>query len=125
MDAIETSELIDLMLVLRESMDMQIQFWISVTFAVVVASFSAGMRLSFRLRVLSVILYLVATAAFISRWYHDYNEMQFLLNEINLRGLEFEALQVPASLRMALVGIGTFSVVIFLFKDYIKATDDD
>jgi hypothetical protein len=122
---IETSDLIGLMLVLRESMDMQIQFWISVTFAVVVASVSASKRLSFRLRMLSALLYLVATAAFISRWYHDYNEMQAFLNLINSRGLEFEALQIPAALRMALIGIGTFSTVIFLFKDYIKATDDD
>ena len=125
MSAIETSDLIDLMLVLRESMDMQIQFWITVTFAVVVASVSASKRLSFRLRILSALLYLVATAAFISRWYHDYNEMQLFLTEINIRGLEFEALQIPASLRVALIGIGTFSAVIFLFKDYIKATDDD
>jgi len=78
-----------------------------------------------RLNPQSALLYLVATAAFISRWYHDYNEMQVFLNLINSRGLEFEALQIAAGLRMALIGIGTFSTVIFLFKDYIKATDDD
>jgi hypothetical protein len=125
MDSIETSDLIGLMLGLRESMDIQIQFWMSVTFAVVVASFSAGERLSLRLRILSGLLYLAATSTFIARWIHDYNEMQVLLDEINIRGLGFEALTIPASLRVLLIAVGTVSVMIFLFKDYIKGTDAD
>ena len=122
MNSIASADLIALMLVLRESMDIQIQFWISVTFAVVVASFSAGKKLSFRLRILSSLLYLVATATFIARWQHDYAEMQMLLAEINSRGLEFEVLLVPATLRIALIAIGTVATIIFMFKDYLAAT---
>jgi hypothetical protein len=122
MNSIDSADLIALMLALRESMDIQIQFWISVTFAVVVASFSAGSRLSFRLRILSSLLYLTATATFIARWQHDYAEMQMLLAEINSRGLEFETLLIPATLRIALITIGTVATIIFMFKDYLDAT---
>ena len=122
MNSIASADLIALMLVLRESMDIQIQFWISVTFAVVVASFSAGKKLSFRLRILSSLLYLVATATFIARWQHDYAEMQMLLAEVNGRGLEFETLFIPATLRIVLITIGTVVTIIFMFKDYLDAT---
>ena len=122
MNSIETADLIGLMLTLRESMDMQIQFWITVTFAVAVASFSAAKTLSFRLRILSAFLYLGATATFIARWQHDYAEMQILLAEINSRGLELAALAIPATLRVALIAIGTIATIIFLFKNHIGVT---
>ncbi len=120
MDTLTSSDLITFMLAQRESMDAQIQFWISVTFALVVVSFSAGEKLSFQLRMLAGMLYLLATYTFVARWIHDYSEMALMLQEINSRGLvEFTALTFPAAARFLLVIMGTLTAMVFLFKKNI------
>ena len=58
-------DLLNLVLLQRSSIDLQFQFWLSITFAVVVASFTAGPRLIFQLRLYglnaaySIIIFLI------------------------------------------------------------------
>ena len=113
---LDLNQLITFVLSLRQSMDAQVQLWISVTFALVVVSFSAGEKLSYRLRMLVGVLYLLATSTFIARWLHDYFDMEMFLQEISSRGLEFESLMFAATIRLLLLILGTVAAMIFLFK---------
>ena len=65
MEHIASSDLIDLLLLQREAIDVQFQFWISVTFALVVACFVAGSKIQPGYRLLLGGLYLMATATFL------------------------------------------------------------
>ena len=62
MDQIPTSDLLNLLLTQRASIDLQFQFWLSITFAVIVAGFVAGRRLDLKLRLLAAALYVLASA---------------------------------------------------------------
>lgn len=120
MDQIGLNEIITIIFNLRQSMDIQIQFWISVTFALVVVSYSAGARLSFQLRLLAGVLYALATSTFIARWIHDYLEMQLFLSELTTKGIELGTLEIAATLRLLLLIFGAISALIFLFKPSIS-----
>ena len=50
MNDISTSDLLNLVLTQRGNIDLQFQFWLTITFAVIVAAYSAGDRLDRRLR---------------------------------------------------------------------------
>jgi len=45
-DQISSADLLNLVLAQRSSIDLQFQFWLTITFAVIVASFIAGPRQS-------------------------------------------------------------------------------
>ncbi len=61
MDSIASADLMELVLLQRESFDFQLQFWITATFAVIVASFVAGQKLTVRYRLVLGALYLLTT----------------------------------------------------------------
>ena len=61
MDQYSPAELSDLFLQAMALNDTQFQYWITITFAVVVAGFVAGERLTRKLRYAVVVLYLLAT----------------------------------------------------------------
>ncbi len=65
------AEIRELILLSEASIDYQIQFWLTVTFATIVASFAARNLLAPKLRALITSLYLTATFVFASRWYRS------------------------------------------------------
>ena len=67
MGNVSPDELIEMFFHAQSGIDTQFQYWVSVTFAVVVASFVAGDRLSRGMRYLVAVLYSLATAALTSR----------------------------------------------------------
>lgn len=50
MESLSTAELIEIAMSMRESLDDQFQYWLTITFAVVVGSFIAGQKLNNSLR---------------------------------------------------------------------------
>ncbi len=50
MESLSTAELIEIAMSMRESLDDQFQYWLTITFAVVVGSFIAGHKLNKNLR---------------------------------------------------------------------------
>ena len=52
----------------QAAMDTQFYFWVTVTFAAVVAGFVGGDKLAFRLRILVSVLYLLAAAVLVVRF---------------------------------------------------------
>ena len=61
MDHYSPAELSELLLLAQGLIDTQFQYWITITFAMVVAGFAAGERLTQKLRYAVVTLYLLAT----------------------------------------------------------------
>ncbi len=115
MDNPTTAELLELILLSESSIDAQSQFWLTVTFATIVASFSARNILSNKLRALVSLLYLTATVVFASRWYYDAADIliyQAMLFEL---GYENGSPTVTAISRVVLWLLGVASTLYFIY----------
>jgi hypothetical protein len=115
MNEISNIDLLNLVLLQRSSIDLQFQFWLSITFAVVVASFTAGPRLIFQLRLLTSALYILASAQIAARWYSDGQTAQAWIALLAGRGVHYETPWVAAYFRMAVMVLGTAATLVFLF----------
>ncbi len=111
------AEVAELALLAGASMDTQFQYWISVTFAVVVASFVAGERLSQPMRLLAAILYLLASILLISRFlqFAQTTRMYEIALEDTGNPTTSAGSLIPIT-RFLLFGLGTASALYFLFK---------
>ena len=69
MDQFSAAELVEIFYLTMTVADTQFQYWITVTFAAVVAGFIAGDRLKKRLRIAAASLYLLASFVLISRFF--------------------------------------------------------
>ncbi len=69
MNDFSSAELVEIIFLSRSAMDVQLQYWISVTFAVVVAAFVAGERLAPMLRYFVATLYVLASVALTTTYY--------------------------------------------------------
>ena len=114
MDQVSTADLLNLLLAQRSSIDLQFQFWLTITFAVLVASFVAGHRLRWGLRWLAALLYAMASAHLIMRWMYDGTVGQHWVEELNRRGVDIAIPWAAVYLRMALMGVGTVSTLVFI-----------
>lgn len=116
MDQVPTSDLLDLLMAQRASIDLQFQFWLSITFAVIVAGFVAGQRLSRRLRLLAAVLYLLATAHLATRWMYDGGVGERWVSVLVSRGVDIGIPWGAVYLRMVLMLLGTVSALVFLLR---------
>ncbi|HQR47907.1 MAG TPA: hypothetical protein PL152_01150 [Steroidobacteraceae bacterium] len=114
MDQVSTADLLNLLLAQRSSIDLQFQFWLTITFAVLAAAFVAGDRLRWGLRWLAALLYALASAHLILRWMYDGTVGQHWIEELNRRGVDIAIPWPAVYLRMTLMGIGTVSSLGFL-----------
>ena len=117
MESIETADLIELVLIMREPLGSQLQFWLTASFAVIVASFVAGSRLTVRFRVSIGLLYLLATAMTFAGWAAIGEELFVLYKELESRGVELEPPWMVAGLRLFLLILGTVLTLVFLYQD--------
>jgi hypothetical protein len=116
MDQIPTADLLNLLLTQRGSVDLQFQFWLSITFAVIVARFVAGRRLDFKLRLLAAVLYVLATAHLATRWMYDGGVGERWVNVLVSRGVDIGIPWHSVYLRMAVMLLGTVSALVILFR---------
>ena len=116
MDQVPTSDLLNLLLAQRASIDMQFQFWLSITFAVIVAGFVAGRRLDLKLRLLAAVLYALATAHLATRWMYDGSIGERWVEVLVSRGIDIGIPWHSVYLRMLVMLLGTVSALVFLFR---------
>jgi len=122
LDQYSAAELVEIFYLARSSMDAQFQFWVSITFAVIVAAFVAGKRLSRTLRVVISVLYLLATANLTLLFIGDagtaLNALRVLASgdAANLIGRPGSNLLLPT--RACLLIVGTFAALYFLMRSY-------
>src|SRR5512135_2481501 len=123
MEQIPTADLVNLVLTQRGSIDLQFQFWLTITFAVIVAAFSAGDRLAFRLRQLAAVLYFLASAHLMTRWAFDGAVAERWVKILMSRGVDIGIPWVAVSLRLALMVIGSVAALVFLLKNPQRTSD--
>ncbi len=85
MESVPTAELIELLLNLVNQLDLQFQYWLSVSFAVIVTSYIAGDRLSMKIRIYIFLLYILASSIFSIRYFGSRTQVLFLSQELLTR----------------------------------------
>jgi hypothetical protein len=114
MDQVPTAELVALVLTQRASIDLQFQFWLTITFGVIVAAFVAGPRLNYGLRILAAVLYLLASAHLALRWMYDGSVGARWVAVLVSRGVDIGIPWIAVYLRVILMLLGTVSALVFL-----------
>lgn len=116
MDSLSTAELLELLLILRSELGTQFQYWLSITFALLVARYIAGDRFNMRWRIFAAVLYGLATAAFSMLYYVTAQNFRIYLAELNKRGdLWTDQSTTIIAIRMTLFVVGTIGTLWFLF----------
>jgi hypothetical protein len=115
------AELTEFLFLAQSTMDTQFQYWVTLTFAAVVAAFLAGEALLSTVRILAAVLYLMASLVLILRF------ASAGLTTIGIRGFLDAAnasvvnsfgLSVLPVLRMPLLIFGTVAVTYFLIRPF-------
>jgi hypothetical protein len=123
MDSMSTYELVATIMAHREIMDSQLHFWLSITFAVIVAKHAMGTRMIARLKAFIGTLYLLATLAMVARLYQEGLELEALFMATAQRDVPHEAPMLAFSLRSIMVAAGTIGTLFFLAVD--RSRDND
>ena len=108
------AELLELILLSESSIDSQIQFWLTTTFATIVASFAGRNLLDKRMRFIVSALYLSATFVFASRWYYDVVDISQYQDMLAVLGYESTPPLATAVGRMFLMATGTLATMFFV-----------
>ena len=115
MNETSVAELIELLQNESASIDMQFQLWITITTAVVIASFAARHNLLFWMRVFVAVMYSLASATIVIRYANDVSRWIFLSNELGSRGVEYPAFIDLRILRGLVYSCGTIATLVFMF----------
>ena len=124
MESLSTAELIEIAMSMRESLDDQFQYWLTITFVVVVGSFIAGHKLNKNLRLVVTSLYLLATALFFIRTMVDGQIFSMYIQAATERGATWFSDYTPILIfiRSAMYLLGALVTLWFL---YINGRRDD
>jgi hypothetical protein len=115
-DSLSTAELLELMMILREHIGTQFQYWLSITFAILVARYIAGERFLISWRIFTAVLYGLATAVFSISIYVGALNFRNYLGELGTRGdLWTGQSSILIGIRMTLIMVGTIGTLWFLF----------
>jgi len=115
MDQVSVAELIQLLQNESVSIDMQFQLWITITSAVVIASFAARDNLSLSLRLFIASMYSLAVIALLVRYANDASQFVFIKMELSSRGVEYPAVGDLRLIRGIVYSIGSLGTLLFVF----------
>jgi Ca2+/Na+ antiporter len=119
LDQFSPAELTELYFIRESVIDAQFQFWITITFAVIVANFVAGNRLSGRSRNVVALLYAFAVVVIASRWYYVAVEATQFRQQLHEIGIALSFPWVTALARIVLVAFGSAATLIFLLSNWL------
>ena len=125
MDEFSLAELAELLILEQSEINLQFEFWLTVTFAVIVASFVAGSRLVQKLRVAAAFLYVLAVIVFVSRVYYAANDAELFRAALNQAGVAMQTPWVTLFSRVSLVVVGTAATLLFLLKKELYTKPDE
>ncbi len=115
MEQYSPAELSELFLQAQALIDTQLQYWMSITFAVVVAGFVAGKRLTLRLRCIVGVLYALATFTLLIRTMTTGADAVAIANTLQESGsIIFHTGPSIILSRLLLFGLGTIAALYFL-----------
>ena len=115
------AELHALMFTAIQIQDSVFQFWLSASFAVIVATYIGRERISRRVFVLIGVLYLGASALFVARFINAATQLLYyrdvlLTNQMPDWGTAETSGFFLAAATLALISVGTVSVIVFMWK---------
>ncbi len=125
MESIDSADLLELVLLHREALSSQTQFWLTSSFAVIVASFVAGPRLTGRYRIFIGLLYLLVTVYVFGGLVIVSRELVPIFEELQSRGISAQIPIIAASSRVLLLLFGTFLTLVFLYQDQKRSGKGD
>ena len=115
MNEISIAELIELLQNESASIDTQFQLWITITSAVVIASFAARHYLSFWMKTFVAVIYLLASSIIALRYANDAGQFILLHNELSDRGVDYPTVVDLRALRALVYLGGTFATLAIMF----------
>ena len=116
MDSLSTAELLEFMMTIRVDMGSQFQYWLSITFAILIARYIAGERFRMNWRIFAALLYGLTTIIFSIGYYVGALNFGNYLGELETRGdLWTGQSSILIGLRMTLFIVGTIGTLWFLF----------
>ena len=119
MDQVSAAELFELVILSEASIDNQFQFWLSITFAAVVASYITEQRLTHSLRLALSCACLLATVVLMSRWYNDYLRLMRIVAEFQNLGIQgFSRPWVTIISRLVLMIAGSVATAWFVYSGF-------
>ena len=121
METVTTAELLELILASEQFIDDQLEFWLTVTFATIVASFAGDKVLTTGTRIIVSLLYMLATILFVSRWYYEAMDLNLYFSLLIQRGVHLEEPILTIVSRLALVLTGTVATLYFINKRVAQA----
>jgi len=116
METLANSDLLELIVAQRQNVDSQFEFWLTITFAFVVAIFASKGRLPMQLKLFASFLYLLATVSLVGRYILEGFELTLLIDEAVERQLISEPMAWPVMLRGLVVVLGAIGTLYFLFR---------
>ncbi len=125
MNETTVAELIELLQNESASIDMQFQLWITITSAVIIASFAARHHLSFWMRAFIAVMYTLASVTIAFRYANDASQFVFLHNELRIRGVDYPTFIDLRILRGLVYSCGTIATLIFMFIKPSSKTDSE
>ena len=125
MDQFSPAELAELFFNRESVIDTQFQYWITITFAVIVANFVAGKRLSLRSRYVVSLLYALAVAVLVSRWSYVADDALQFRQQLEQMGVVLNFPLFTVISRVALVAFGTAATLIFLLSNWLRDDPSD
>jgi len=117
MDNLSTAELAELYLIMEEAINTQFEYWITITFAVVVASFVAGRRFNRRLRFALALLYGLSTVVLVSRLGYNALDAADFREALLASGVTLRTPWVTIISRITLFLLGTSAALVFLLSE--------
>lgn len=109
------AELIQLLQNESASIDTQFQLWITITSAVLIASFAARPYLSISLKAVIAVMYLLASATIGVRYANDASQFELLMGELRHRGVDYPSFFDLRILRTLVYSVGSLATLAFLF----------
>lgn len=125
MDESTVAEIIGLLQNESGSIDVQFQLWITITSAVIIASFAAGSHFSFWTKVFVALMYTLASATIGLRYANDASQFIFLKDQLLAKGVEYPAVIDLRVLRAIVYLCGTVATTAFIFLKQKSTTISD
>lgn len=110
------AELIQLLQNESASIDTQFQLWITITSAVLIASFAARPYLSMSLKTVIAVMYLLASVTIGVRYANDASQFELLMGELRNRGVDYPSYFDLRILRTLVYSVGSLATLAFLFS---------
>ena len=114
MEQLSPAELLEFIMLHESVIDSQLQFWMTATFGIVVASFAARDVLTHRMRLIVSGLYLVATFVFASRWLYAVLDILVYATALSDVGITMPVPFATIVGRIVLMSFGTLVTVYFV-----------